>query len=102
MKAYEMKMKFTATVGVKFVNDILRELGDPGRYQIKDALTITIEQVLPFIPTEEYLRKVEQTITEHYQINDFDILECHFAGYSYLREVDISESKPKESEAEST
>lgn len=96
MKAYEMEMKFTATLGVKFINDILQDLGDPGRYQIKDALTITIKQVLPCIPDDDYLHKVEQAIIDTYKLKDFNILSCHFAGYNYLKEVDTDKIKLKE------
>lgn len=102
MKAYEMEMKFTATIGLKFINDILHDIGESGKYQIKDALTFTIKQVSPCIPDEDYLHKVEQAIIDTYKHKDFDILECHFSGYTYLKEVDTDKIRPKESEDEST
>lgn len=103
MKAYEMEMKFTATLGLKFINDMLQRLGDSGKYQVKDALTITIKQVLPCIPDDDYLRKVEQAIIDTYKPNkDFDILECHFSGYNYLKEIDTDKIRPKESEDNET
>lgn len=85
-RLYEMEMIFSASVGFKEINDIMSQMGCNDKLQIKDALKFSIKQVLPAIPDEEYLQKVADVIKEEYQNGQYNITECHFEGYKYLRE----------------
>ena len=89
VRAYEMEMVFSASVGLKQINDILRQTGCNDTLQIKDALSVYIKEVLPAMPDEEYLRKVAEVIKSNYETNDINITECHFAGYKSIREITI-------------
>ena len=102
MKAYEMEMLFTATIGLKSINNMLRQMGDPGKLQIKDALNISIKQVLPCIPDDEYIHKVEQVIIDHYETDEIEVLSCKFTGYKSIKEIETDKIRPKESEGEPT
>ena len=88
-KAYEMEMIFSASVGFKQLNNMLKQCYFDERVQVKDALSISIRQVLPVIPDEAYLSKVAEIIKENYETDDLNIIECHFTGYKYLREISV-------------
>lgn len=85
--AYEMEMTFSASIGFREINDMLSHMGMEERLQIKDALKISLKQVLPCIPDEDYLRQAAQIIKETYRTRVFTITECHFVGYRYIREI---------------
>lgn len=87
MVLYEMEMMFSASVGLKQINDILLQTGCNDRLQVKDALSISVKQTLPSIPGEEYLRQVADVLKSNYKTKDVDITECHFTGFRYVREV---------------
>lgn len=89
VRVYEMEMVFSASVGLKEINDILRQTGCNDTLQIKDALSVSVKQVLPAVPDEEYLRKVAEIIKSNYETKDVNITECHFAGYKSIREITI-------------
>lgn len=85
--AYEMEMTFSASVGFREINDILHQMGMDDSLQIKDALTISVKEVLPCIPDENYLQLVAKTIKDHYAKEKYNITECHFTGFKYIRAV---------------
>lgn len=89
VRAYEMKMLFSASVGLREINDILWQTGCNDTLQVKDAISVSIEQTVPFVPSEEYLQKVAEAIKDNYSTRDINITECHFTGYEYIREVEI-------------
>lgn len=84
---YEMEMTFSASVGFREINDILHHMGMDDSLQIRDALTISVKEVLPCIPDEDYLRLVAQTIKDHYATEKINLTECRFTGYKYIREI---------------
>lgn len=86
---YEIEMVFSASVGFKTINDILRQTGCNDTLQIKDAITISVKQTLPTIPNEEYLRKVADILKNNYETKDYNITECHFTGYRNIREINL-------------
>lgn len=96
MKAYEMKMLFNASLGLKTINGFLEQLGDSGKYQIKDAIQIGLTQVLPCVPDDEYIRKVEQCLLDNYETKEFNLTSCKFVGYEYLREIETDKIRLKE------
>lgn len=87
MAMYEMEMVFSASVGFREINDFLRQTGCNDQLQMKDAISISVTQTLPAIPSEEYLRQVADVLKSNYKTKDFDITECHFTGYRNIREV---------------
>ena len=87
MAMYEMEMVFSASVGLKEINDILRQTGCNDTLQIKDAITISVKQTLPAIPSEEYLSQVADILKNNYETKDINITECHFSGYRNIREI---------------
>ena len=88
-RAYEMEMIFSASVGLKQINDFMYQMGCRDTLQIKDALNISVKQVLPVIPDDEYIRKIAETIKSNYETKDINLTECHFTGYKYLREIKL-------------
>lgn len=87
MALYEVEMMFTASVGLKRINGILRECGCDEVLQVKDAFTFTVKQVLVEMPDEEYLKKVADIIKENYETKDINIISCHFSGYRNVRVI---------------
>ena len=92
-KAYEMELIFTASVGLRQINDFTKQCGFDEILLVKDALTVTIQQVLPRIPSEDYLKELAQVIKETYVTKQFNVTECRFTGYKYLREIEQEDEK---------
>ena len=88
-KAYEMEMLFSVSVGFRQINDIMAQLGCNDKLQIRDAVTVSVKQVLSAIPNEEYIRTVEEAIKESYNTRDLTCTACCFTGYRYLRETTV-------------
>lgn len=84
---YECEMMFTATVGLKTINDLLEQCRLDERLQVKDALSITVTQTLPEIPSEEYLKTLAKIIMENYEHRELNIVACRFSGYKNIRVV---------------
>ena len=62
IKAYEMELVFTGSLGMKEVNAFLRECGSEDTYLFKDALQIKLKQTLLKIPDEAYLNEIAQIL----------------------------------------
>lgn len=93
VKAYEMKLIFSGSVGLKTINDILHQCGCNEKLHIRDALKINLTQTLLRIPDEEYLSKVARILEENYETKELKMTECHFVGYEYIREVLIDDDE---------
>lgn len=91
-KAYEMEMLFSVSVGFRQINEIMAQMGFHDELQIRDAVTVSVKQVLSVIPDEEYIQTVAETIREHYKTRDLTATDCKFTGYKYLREITIKEA----------
>lgn len=94
---YKMCMKFKLTVGFKSINDIARICRVPEPIA-KDAITVSITQTVPFIPTDDIIAQYEHTIKKHYDVDSLSIKSCKFDGYEYLTPItmdktDISNTK---------
>ena len=89
LRVYEVEMMFSASVGMKQINDILGQMGCHDALQIKDAVSISVKQVLPEIPDDVYLKKVADVIKDNYETNDINLTECHFVGYKNIREIKL-------------
>lgn len=100
MNLYECEMMFTASVGLKTINDLLSQCRLDEKLQIKDALTITVTQTLPEIPSDEYLKTVAKIIMEHYENREFNIVACRFSGYRNIRVITQKETEHEENHPE--
>ena len=88
-KAYEAEMVFTASVGLKEINDIMHQFGCDGSLQIKDAIKIKLKQTFVSLPDEEYIRRVAEIIKTNYETERFNITDIQFDGYKYIREITV-------------
>ena len=71
------------------VDAILRQMGMDEALQMKDAVSVGVEQTLSFIPNEEYIQAVSDVIKQAYEQNGVEVTECRFKGYEYLRETEM-------------
>lgn len=95
---YKMCMKFKLTVGFKAINDIAATCGFSEKLVAKNAITVSVTQTVPFIPTDDIIAQYEHAIKEHYDVKGLSIESCKFDGYEYLTpltvdETDISNTK---------
>lgn len=94
---YEMVMEFEVTLGLKELNSFTELMGFSEKTGITGQ-TVTLTQTVPFIPDDEYLRKVESILKEKYSTEKFNILDCHFRGYKKFKakEIDTTELKQQQ------
>lgn len=92
-KAYEMEMLFNVSVGFKEINDIMAQMGFNDELQLKDAVTVSIKQVLPDIPGEDYIHKVADIIKETYRTDTLNCTACRFAGYKSIRVISVKDDE---------
>ena len=90
-KAYDMEMVFSASVGLKEINDFMHQMGFNDSLQIKDAIKIKLQQTLASLPDEDYIGKVAEIIKTNYETDRFNITDIHFDGYTYIREITVSD-----------
>lgn len=88
-KAYEIEMVFTASVGLKEINDIMHQFGCDGSLRIKDAIKIKLKQTFVSLPDEEYIRRVAEIIKTNYETERFNITDIQFDGYKSIREITV-------------
>lgn len=90
VKIYEMEMIFELTLGLKTVDKFMSQMGVSDTLAAKGT-ELTIKQTVPFIPTEDYIHKIENVIKEHYSKEDVYVMDCNFKGYKKLLEKEIDE-----------
>lgn len=90
-KAYEMEMVFSVSVELRQINDFMAQMGIDDKIQIRDAVSVSLKQVLPIIPDDDYLRKVADVIKDTYKTRDIAATKCRFTGYKYIREITVKE-----------
>lgn len=81
---YNMAIKFKLSLTVKAFEPLARITNMSHQIIAKNAMTITVKQKLPIVPTKKMLQKYADTIKENYTNPHFDCHECHFDGYEYL------------------
>lgn len=85
---YEMSLKFTASAGLKSLDDMLSSaFPGEGLPRLKDAVTIRMRQVLPVVPDEAMIQAYAETIRKTYSERDTTLHDIRFDGYDYLRVV---------------
>lgn len=93
-KLYEMVMEFDITAGLKELNSFTEMFGFNEKIGIPGQ-TVRLTQTLPFIPDEEYIHKVEKILKDKYEIEKYNILDCHFRGYQKLIEKEVEVPEPE-------
>lgn len=86
---YEMSMRFVGDAGLKSINDMLSYCGLQDRVIAEQAVTLRIEQVVPFIPDDDTIQKYIQVLTEAHAESKSEITveNIRFDGYDYLYAV---------------
>lgn len=85
---YEMSLKFTASAGLKSLDDMLSSaFPGEGLPRLKDAVTIRMRQILPVVPDEAMIQAYAETIRKAYSERDTTLHDIRFDGYDYLRVV---------------
>lgn len=94
---YEMSLKFTASAGLKSLDDMLSSaFPDEGLPRLKDAVTIRMRQVLPVVPDDEMIQAYAETIRKAYSERDTTLHDIRFDGYDYLRVVEDENNEKNE------
>lgn len=89
---YEMALKFTASAGLKSLDDMLSSaFPGEGLPRLKDAVTIRMRQVLPVVPDDAMIQAYAETIRKAYSERDTTLHDIRFDGYDYLRVVEADD-----------
>lgn len=85
---YHMIMVFDIDVSLRDINKITQML-DGGRFIMQNALTMTIEQTVPFVPTQENLRQYEEALVDGINKSDttYHAERAHFRHYKLFEPV---------------
>lgn len=89
---YEMKMNFSADVGLSEMDDFLTHMRMTDLPTLEKGITLSIEQTVPFIPDKTMLDGYAKVLKET-KLNKLVIRDVHFTGYEYIYPV----YKPKKS-----
>lgn len=84
---YDMAIKFKLSLTVKTFEPLAKITNTPNQIIAKNAMTVTLKQKLPIVPTEEMLQKYADAIKNNYTNPHFDCHECHFDGYEYINPI---------------
>lgn len=88
MKVYEMEIEFEVVVGLKDFNIFMNAMGFEEKAGVSGQ-SIILKQTIPFVPNEEYLKKVANIIKGEYETEKLEILDCKFKGYKKFLEKEI-------------
>lgn len=90
---YEMELKFRLDIELKEINDIMSSFGFSEKAGLRDAIEVTMKQVVPFIPDETVINEYSKAIKENYLKNhkEFSVSACKFCGYNYLYAVEVKQ-----------
>lgn len=84
---YRMKIRFKADAGINEINNILAQLGDEGKMLSRNAVTLTMEQTVPFVPDGTTLEHYAKVLQEGYSQKNVTLYNARFDGYEYLHAV---------------
>lgn len=100
---YHMIMVFNIDISLRDINKITQTL-DGGRFVIQDALTMTIEQTVPFVPTQENLKEYEKALVDSINKTEttYHAERAHFQHYEVFEPIpdDQTDSQPTIAETE--
>lgn len=93
---YEMSLKFTASAGLKSLDDMLSSaFPGEGLPRLKDAVTVRMRQVLPVVPDADMIEAYAASIQKAYSERDTTLHDVKFEGYDYLRVVEAVDKNNK-------
>lgn len=94
---YEMSLKFTASAGLKSLDDMLSSaFPGEGLPRLKDAVTVRMRQVLPVVPDADMIEAYAASIQKAYSERDTTLHDVKFEGYDYLKVVAVIEDEDHE------
>lgn len=94
--AYHMKMIFGVSTSITSLNEFLKHINEDNHPVQKNAFSVTVEQTIPFVPTQEILEKYAQAIKDSYTNKDFTVEDVQFLHYDVFEEVKRKENNPDE------
>lgn len=97
MTAYEMEIVFACDISIPDLNKITEQL-DGGRMVIQNAMNMTIQQTVLFVPDEDTLRKYAEAI-EGYETSRLKVEHARFSRYNYIRPIQLPDPPEKEGTA---
>lgn len=92
---YKMQLRFSLSIGFSRLNNMLEECGFSEKTIAKNAISMTMQQVVPFVPDPETIDIYKETIKENYNKDhpDMNIHDIKFEGYDYLYRVELDTLK---------
>ena len=84
---YKMKLVFSADAGLKSVDDMLDHLGFGEKPVARNALELSMEQTVPFIPTKEHIQAYEKAILDSYKDKTTALKAVRFVRYDYIEPI---------------
>lgn len=102
-RLYEMSIRFTGNAGVRAIDDMLSQcFPGEGLPRLKDAVTLRLRQVAPFIPDDDTLKEYARIIQESHSKGDTVLDNIRFDGYDYLYAVEEQADGENNGEKEGT
>lgn len=97
-RLYSMKLRFKADAGIKELETLTAACGFKEVPVAVDAVTLHMEQVVPFIPDDRTLDKYASILLEGYNKAHPDIRlhSLRFDGYEYLYAVTPARTETEE------
>lgn len=91
IKAYEMELVFTGSMGMKEVNASLRKYGSEDTYLFKDTLEIKFKWMEPVFCDDIYIQDMAEALLE-FCVTKHNLTDCRFIrGICQEVEVDPDE-----------
>lgn len=84
---YKMSIRFVLSLAPKDINNFMHDMGFTESIAVKNAKTVSIEQIVDFIPDNETLNQYSKAIKESYTNKAMEIIDAKFDGYNYLYRV---------------
>ncbi len=85
---YEMAMVFSLDLSDGELDHMLSCIGGDESLVLRNIAEVTVKQTVPFVPTEEHLRKYADAMKGK-SAGKFTIREARFTRYDYLRPVTL-------------
>ena len=86
MSLYRMKIIFKADVSLKSIND-MTELIDGSHAIMQNAIEMSMEQTVPFVPKQDTLTEYARIIKENSETDQLHIEDVRFSHYDFFEEV---------------
>lgn len=91
---YKMKMVFSIDISLKAMNEMTQRI-DGGRFVAANAMQITLQQTVPFIPNKEQITQYEQILFNGLKENQaIQPEKVTFHHYDYIYQIEEGEQDP--------